>query len=189
MGKRVKFGPLVRKRAIELLGEGRSYADIRRTLKAEGVNPPPSQGWIAALAKEPKEQPPGKAGPAVSRARRPPPELPEDASLQERTLASLEYQATELLEALADARQSGDMRAVASVSRALNTTLTEQRRSTPKDAVADPDDLGDISGELVRQAAETGRAKLFEGLERLKAERATWPRCSCCGQPVRPGGG
>lgn len=183
----VLFGDNVRKRTKALLAEGRTYKDIRAVLAAEGIDPAPSEGWIASVVRGkdgPEPVPEPEPRPEPVRPRRPPPVVPEGATLQERSLIHLEYQAQELLEALADARQSGNMQAVGSVSRALNATLAELRKTLPRDMAEDPDDV--IGGAAIREAAERGRLRLGELLGRVVQG---WPVCPVCGRPRRPIGG
>lgn len=196
---KTKYTDAVRSRAYALLSEGRTLASIRETLFAEGVRPPPSEGWLVGLRRGPAPSPPAAAlpaspaipatsailAPAPTGPVRPALEIPADAPLDVRIRLALEHQALELLDTLQRVGTAGDLRALGGVSRALTATMGELRRALP-DSPADPDDVVGIPGPQIREAAERGRAKMRELVARVRAERALWPRCERCGQPIEP---
>jgi hypothetical protein len=141
----------------------------------------------------PKAAPPPAAPPDRDSAPRvlptlptPEPDLPEGATMAERAGIMLERTSMKLLTMLQRADASGDPQVMATAARLLTSTLAELRKAAPDEVPEDPDALGVVPGEAMRAAAERGRDKLREQLERLLADRAKWPHCPTCGGRMRP---
>jgi len=166
MGK-VKFSNAVRVQAQELLDQGMSFRAVREELKNAGVDPLPSVGWLSNLARE-KEAPVSVGVAPVA------PPVAEGEATEEQALRMLQYQADQLMHALAS---SADVRSIGAIARALNATLAEIRKSRPKE----PDDPDAIPGHQIRDAAERGRNRLHELLGRVTQG---WPTCESCGRPM-----
>jgi hypothetical protein len=211
VGRPVAFGADVRARAHALLDAGHTYSSVRSLLRSAGVDPPPSEGWLAMIRRQrsasapaPDSAPPT---PAPARLTPPPPPSPVDAPTRahweglgpapsaparapapDLTGLSVEQRVLRALE-----YQVGEL--VTELARvgatgdtravgAVARSLTATLGELRKAAPPPPPDadaLGTVPAVIMRRAADRARALLLDQLARVRAERETCARCPTCG--------
>jgi len=83
---------------------------------------------------------------------------------------------------------AGDLSGAASAKRLLTSLAPLAARVALKDPTEDSEFVR-VKATEMDAAGLRAREKLGEMLDRALGERATWPRCAACGQPVRPAEG
>jgi len=180
------FGNDVRKRAKELKAKGMTYADIRETLRAEGL-PVPSVGWLHKHGR--LGFPPEHAAPAPPPAPPPPAEvapLPAPAIEPADDDAIVTYLRGAIAESATLAKRSrevGDAVSAAKWQSSMIALTSELRKLTQRDA-ADADDI--LHGPDLRVAANRARERMRKAIDVATMRRESWQRCKACGQPIKP---
>lgn len=80
---------------------------------------------------------------------------------------------------------AGDIAGAASAKRLLTSLAPLAARVALKDPTEDSEFVR-VKATEMDAAGLRAREKLGEMLDRAMTERASWPKCSSCGQPVRP---
>ncbi len=168
-------------KARALIKKGKTYAEVRAALQAEGLRAP-TNGWLSKLprtvAAKPKAKPAGKAPTKQKAPAKPPPGDPGGAGT-----GDLDKQIAELQSAAEQARAAGAWTTYTTLIRALNNTMALRAKLDPPEPAGTPEGVY-VSNTALRESAERMRAKLWDLVERARAERDSMPRCPHCGQPA-----
>lgn len=181
-----KLTPKILDRVKRLDAEGRSSREIAETLTRE-LGKPISRAsvslWLAgkgAKVKPSAAPTPTKVKPSKVAAPPAPPADELEVLTPEAMFAALgalmrsqDKIARQLAE---EGDQVGSQKAVRLVVQ-LGAILAKQAKDE------DEDDHVKVKADEMRAAADRGVLALHNIVERVQAERATWPRCTKCGQP------
>lgn len=185
-----KRTPQIISKAKKLRAAGRSYAEIAEELSKEGKSiskasvvawlrgPSAPTASVKAARPAPAEavQPPAAASPEPSEAR----EAHEDLTPDELrgVLANVIRSASR---AAAAAEAAGD-HAEAKNQRKILGLFTNQLRQIHSKQDEDTETVRVKAADMAA-AADRAMVGLRQLAERVSAERASWPKCSACGQP------
>jgi hypothetical protein len=188
MSGRIKYDKRTTHRAAELLDSGASIHEVRDTLRAElGVYP--SVGWVHNLraGRRASGPPPAVAAVADAVADAPTSRAALPPSSDEDIIHHLRVEVSEYAHLAREARAHGDAARAKTYTTALTTAVAQLRQLTKGDD-EDPDDAPGVAGATVRAAAASARQRIMTALARVQDERAAWPACPHCGQPMRSEG-
>jgi hypothetical protein len=138
-----------------------------------------------AVAKVRREAAEGAAPPTTPADAAPPPAapLPTDEQIAGASLETREEWLAMAGRSARAAEARGDMTAVARFGTLAASLYESIRKATPKQEQPE----GYFMTEADQSAADASNEARFDALERhLRAERAKWPSCRTCSQPVRP---
>lgn len=185
MGKRVT--PADRRKVVKLAESGMSEREI---CERTGL----SKGTVGGAIREAKARRSAKDGAQNAPAEEPtqpsPPvpaqtvdDLPPLTMMELRDWVSKHIRGLQLSAERCEA--AGDQAGAAAARRLLTAAAPLAARITPEDK--DPNgEYTEVRTADLEAASLNGQQKLAEILERMQAERSTWPTCARCGQPVRP---
>ncbi len=177
---RTLYDEATKTRARALLRKGKTYAEVRAALEAEGLRAP-TDGWLSKLprtAPAGKRKPAGKSPTTTKSPPKPPPGEPAGPGP-----GDLDRQVAELRSAAEEARAGGAWTTYTALVRALNNTMALQAKLDPPEPAGTPEGTY-VTIQSLRESAERMRSKLWDLVERARAERDTMPRCAHCGQPA-----
>lgn len=166
-----------RAKAYNMIKRGKTYSEVRTSLQKEGIKV--SVGWLSNLAAGPKPAKPAGKSPTTTKApAKPPPGDPAGPGP-----GDLDRQVAELRSAAEEARAGGAWTTYTALVRALNNTMALQAKLDPPEPAGTPEGTY-VTIQSLRESAERMRAKLWDLVERARAERDNMPRCPHCGQPA-----
>jgi hypothetical protein len=176
--------------AKRMRADGRSFGEIAAELSKQGksISKASVMGWLKGSATASPRPAAPVASPPVAHAT-PPPSAPaaedgsEVADMTPDELRSLLAGAIRREQAEADRARSAGQLADARQASKLVAVFTAQLQRIHARQDEDTETVR-VNASEMQAAADRAMAGLASVAERVAAERATWPRCSGCGQPV-----